>query len=217
MATKRNTHRITGLVVPQKAVSKKTIVAGRKVDIFIQESPLKGFRKRKRSKKSPRDAISVAEAAINALKPQDRLEVALSVLNERDGTGHGINDAIESLTSKYETIKAGEVGQILYPNASQSRGRVQSLRENDQLLGFQIGSHYHFPVFQFDLEKNCIKELVVYANKKLKVSKDPYGALSWWETPVRMARGVTPLQLLVKGELTQKFIDNVFASYRAGM
>lgn len=132
----------------------------------------------------------------------------------RDGV---MRTMIESMVSRHATVSIDRVGQCLFPAETRLIDRIQDLREDDHLLGFRLGSRDQFPAFQFDWERRCIKEMVVYANRKLGVSRDPYGSLAWWETPIRMANEMTPLQLLSKNDLNQTLIDNVFASYRAGM
>lgn len=136
---------------------------------------------------------------------------------KRDSRMRASRDAIDSLVSRYETVQAAEVGQILHRNADRSGRQAEALREDDQLIGFLVESQYHFPTFQFDRESGRIKDLVLYANKKLGASKDPYGALSWWETPIRMAEAQSPLDLLLAGKLSEKLVDNAFRALQMGM
>lgn len=223
MRTRRkgNDGSIRSFVTEPKKRSGQIRVAGRtgtneQILILSVKKPQKGpLRKNKAT--SP---IEVAVAAINALGEDERLQIALDIFEEarstKDGDDHR-NRAIEALISDCPMLKSGQVGRILYPHASQSRGRIQAMREADSVIGIKYGSHYKFPEFQFDIMKGCVKEPVEYANKKLQASKDPYGALSWWKTPVRMGDGLSPLELLEKDALNRTFIDNLFASHRLGM
>ncbi|MFF1945116.1 hypothetical protein ACFVWF_23600 [Rhodococcus qingshengii] len=51
----------------------------------------------------------------------------------------------------------------------------------------------------------------------LNAETDPWGAIAWWETPIRIAGAKTPLELLARGQLTTKLVDHLTAIRRQAM
>lgn len=124
---------------------------------------------------------------------------------------------VEALRHRFAWISSVEVATMLYSNDSDALDRVEVLCTRAPLIAVSDGENWEFPVFQFDREAGAVVPIVAYANRKMKADTEPWGALSWWETPIRLGGGKTPLELLAGGGLNEKFIDNVFASYRLGM
>lgn len=124
---------------------------------------------------------------------------------------------VEALRRRFAWISSVEVATMLYPNDSDALDRVEVLCAREPLIAVSDGENWEFPVFQFDREAGAVVPIVAYANRKMKADTDPWGALSWWETPIRLGGGKTPLELLTGRGLNEQFIDGVFASHRLGM
>lgn len=129
----------------------------------------------------------------------------------------GIAKRVEALRHRFAWISSVEVATMLYSNDSDALDHVEVLRTREPSIAVSDGENWEFPVFQFDREAGAVVPIVAYANGKMKADTDPWGALSWWETPIRLGGGKTPLELLASGGLNERFIDNIFASYRLGM
>jgi hypothetical protein len=124
---------------------------------------------------------------------------------------------VESLRRRFAWISSVEASTIVDSNDSDALNHLEVLRTSAPLIAVSDAGKWELPVFQFDREAGVVIPIVAYANRKMKAATDPWGALSWWETPIRLGGGKTPLELLAGGGLNEQFIDNVFASYRLGM
>ncbi|MBY6382345.1 hypothetical protein HG717_00130 [Rhodococcus erythropolis] len=88
---------------------------------------------------------------------------------------------------------------------------AQKRRQVGELLGLPVGSRpdYRYPEFQLDRDQHKVKDVVVYANKKIRALDDPYGAASWWLTKSDLLDGRSPLADLESGDLTEIAVDNL--------
>lgn len=118
---------------------------------------------------------------------------------------------------RFQRMSTSEASNLLYPNHSDAELRPESLRGQVSLIRLPRGLNWEYPAFQFDIAARAVIPIVAYANADLKAETDPWGALAWWETPIRIAGAQTPLELLVRGQLTTKLVDNLTAIRRQAM
>lgn len=115
-----------------------------------------------------------------------------------------------------ETLSSGEAGRLLSPSGKPNRSVTQRRRQNNELLGVEIGGHYRYPRFQIDASKHRIHPVVAYANSEMESSEDPWGTLDWWYTTDRILGG-RPVDLVIAGELTEEAVDNTLDFGSHGM
>ena len=157
-----------------------------------------------------------------ALSQTERLQLAQSLIatvtDAEEGTSLRAN-ARRSVLDALEVIDSKEVATILAPTSEPIRSVAQKRRKAGELIGLPIGARpdYRYPLFQFDRARHQIYDLVKYANRRLAVAQDPYGAASWWLTGTEILDGRSPLEDLEAGELTEIAIDNVLEVARRGM
>ncbi|MFV9452448.1 hypothetical protein ACNJ7E_03110 [Rhodococcus sp. NM-2] len=164
-----------------------------------------------------------------ALSQTERLQLAQSLIAtvtdadadanaNADGSGPRAT-ARRSVLDALEVIDSKEVATILAPTSEPIRSVAQKRRKAGELIGLPIGTRpdYRYPLFQFDRARHQIYDLVKYANRRLAVAEDPYGAASWWLTATEILDGRSPLEDLEAGELTEIAIDNVLDVARRGM
>ncbi|MDJ0105441.1 hypothetical protein QM646_03430 [Rhodococcus erythropolis] len=123
----------------------------------------------------------------------------------------------ESLRRRFSCIRSAEAANLLYRNHSDAELRLEALSGAFSLIRLPRGLNWEYPAFQFDIAARAVIPIVTYANADLKAEIDPWGALAWWETPIRIAGTQTPLELLARGQLTTKLVDNLTAIRRQAM
>ncbi len=123
----------------------------------------------------------------------------------------------ESLRRRLSCIRSAEAANLLYRNHSDAELRLEALRGAFSLIRLPHGPNWEYPTFQFDIAARAVIPIVTHANADLKAEIDPWGALAWWETPIRIAGTQTPLELLARGQLTTKLVDNLTAIRRQAM
>lgn len=181
---------------------------------------------------------AVAELAAETLSAQERLQLAqflIATVEFNDNDTHAIDRSVaeivtsnqktdlesakKSVLDSLEVIDSKEVARILAPTGAAVRSVAQKRRTAGDLIGLPVGSrpNYRFPIFQFDTQRHKIHDVVVHANRRLDVNEDPYGAASWWLTPVDLLDGNSPLEDLEAGDLTEIAVDNVIDHARQGM
>ncbi|MFD6064147.1 hypothetical protein [Rhodococcus wratislaviensis] len=156
-----------------------------------------------------------------ALSQTERLQLAQSLIatvTDADAVSP-LATARRSVLDALEVIDSKEVATILAPTSEPIRSVAQKRRKAGELIGLPIGARpdYRYPLFQFDPNRHKIHDLVKYANRRLAVANDPYGAASWWLTATNILDGRSPLEDLEAGELTEIAIDNVLDVARRGM
>ncbi|SEB61483.1 hypothetical protein [Rhodococcus koreensis] len=156
-----------------------------------------------------------------ALSQTERLQLAQSLIasvTDTHDTGPRAS-ARRSVLDAVEVIDSKEVATILAPTSEPIRSVAQKRRKAGELIGLPIGTRpdYRYPLFQFDRARHQIYDQVKYANRRLAVAQDPYGAASWWLTATEILDGRSPLEDLEAGELTEIAIDNVLDVARRGM
>ncbi|MGV9868929.1 hypothetical protein [Rhodococcus koreensis] len=155
-----------------------------------------------------------------ALSQTERLQLAQSLIaTVTDGDAGPRASARRSVLDALEVIDSKEVATILAPTSEPIRSVAQKRRKAGELIGLPIGARpdYRYPLFQFDRARHQIYDLVKYANRRLAVAEDPYGAAAWWLTATEILDGRSPLEDLEAGELTEIAIDNVLDVARRGM
>ncbi|MGW4339242.1 hypothetical protein ACWEK5_41590 [Rhodococcus koreensis] len=171
-----------------------------------------------------RDVVTaLTQFSAAALSQTERLQLAQSLIatvtvTDADDTGPRAS-ARRSVLDALEVIDSKEVATILAPTSEPIRSVAQKRRKAGELIGLPIGARpdYRYPLFQFDRARHQIYDLVKYANRRLAVAEDPYGAASWWLTATEILDGRSPLEDLEAGELTEIAIDNVLDVARRGM
>ncbi|NMM89659.1 hypothetical protein B2J88_35890 [Rhodococcus sp. SRB_17] len=123
----------------------------------------------------------------------------------------------EALRQRFSSISSIEAAKILYPNESDAIPRLEVLRGEGSLIRLPDGPTWEFPEFQFDFNTGTLIPIVAYANRAMHADTDPWGALSLWDTPIRILAGQTLVEILLEERLTEKVIDNLLASYRQTM
>ncbi|RYE38642.1 MAG: hypothetical protein EOP24_46450 [Hyphomicrobiales bacterium] len=154
-----------------------------------------------------------------ALSQTERLQLAQSLIATVTDDASPRANARRSVLDALEMIDSKEVATILAPTSEPIRSVAQKRRKAGELIGLPIGARpdYRYPLFQFDRNRHQIYDLVKYANRRLAVAEDPYGAASWWLTGTEILDGRSPLEDLEAGELTEIAIDNVLDVARRGM
>lgn len=130
-----------------------------------------------------------------------------------------LDTAKKSILDSLEMINSKEVARILAPTSEANRSVAQKRRAAGDLIGLPIGTrpNYLYPAFQFDTQRHKIHDVVRHANRRLYVDSDPYGAASWWLTPVEVLDWNSPFEDLEAGNLTVIAVDNVIDHARQGM
>lgn len=125
----------------------------------------------------------------------------------------------ESILDSFELHDSMDVAGILEPTSARTRSVAQKRRNAGDLIGLPTGTRpdYKYPAFQLDRAQHRIHPLVRYANGRLDVENDPYGAASWWLTPTDILDGRSPLEDFQSGDLTEIAIDNILDTARRGM
>lgn len=123
----------------------------------------------------------------------------------------------EMLRRRFQGISTSEAANMVYPNHSDAELRLESLRGEVSLIRLPHGPNWEYPAFQFDLAARAVIPIVAYANADLNAETDPWGTLAWWVTPIRIAGAQTPLELLARGQLTTRLVDNLTAMRRQAM
>lgn len=131
--------------------------------------------------------------------------------------GPTISRLTEMLRRRFQRISTSEAANLLYPNHSDAELRLESLRGQVSLIRLPRGLNWEYPAFQFDIAARAVIPIVTYANADLKAEIDPWGALAWWVTPIRIAGAQTPLELLARGQLTTRLVDNLTTMRRQAM
>ncbi|WP_345340794.1 hypothetical protein [Rhodococcus olei] len=156
-----------------------------------------------------------------ALSQTERLQLAQSLIATVTDAGDAGPRATarRSVLDALDVIDSREVATILAPTSEPIRSVAQKRRKAGELIGLPIGARpdYRYPLFQFDRARHKIHDLVKYANRRLAVAEDPYGAVSWWLTASEILDGPSPLEDFEAGELTEIAIDNVLDVARRGM
>jgi len=178
---------------------------------------------------------AVAELVTETLSAHQRLQLAQFLIATVELDNEGTPDVVDSsaaskqradldtakksVLDSLEVIDSKEVARILAPTSAAPRSVAQKRRAAGDLIGLPVGArpNYLYPIFQFDVQRHKIHDIVRYANRCLYVNKDPYGAASWWLTPVDLLDGKSPLEDLEAGDLTEIAIDNVINHARQGM
>lgn len=123
----------------------------------------------------------------------------------------------ESLRRRFSCIRSAEAANLLYPNHSDAELRLESLRGQVSLIRLPRGLNWEYPAFQFDIAARAVIPIVAHANADLNAETDPWGTLAWWVTPIRIAGAQTPLELLARGQLTTRLVDNLTTMRRQAM
>ncbi len=131
--------------------------------------------------------------------------------------GPTISRLTEMLRRRFQRISTSEAANLLYPNHSDAELELESLKGEVSLIRLPLGLSWEYAAFQFDVAARAVIPIVAHANADLKAETDPWGALAWWETPIRIAGAQTPLELLARGQLTTKLVDNLTAIRRQAM
>lgn len=153
---------------------------------------------------------------LNHLPHTTRVELLQSMVlvlsgEYRNGPADDLSKGEQSVFDRLATLTSSEVGRILSPSSAGNRAVAQKKRQAGELIGLPVGSRpdYRYPEFQLDRDNHKVKDLVVYANKKIRALDDPYGAASWWLTKSDLLDGRSPLEDLDAGDLTEIAIDNL--------
>lgn len=162
--------------------------------------------------------------SVTALSEHDRLQLAQDLIATVTSPGaspqaDALANGKQSILDTLDVIDSIDVARILAPTSTATRSVAQKRRKAGDLIGLPVGTRpdYRYPAFQFDAQRNQIRPLVRYANQRLDVANDPYGAASWWLTPTDILDGRSPLDDLDAGDLTEIAIDNVLDAARRGM
>lgn len=171
------------------------------------------------------DLIGVfTELVATTLTERQCLELAQVLIGTVTGQGDRARDRAreagrESILESFELLDSMQVAEVLAPTSRPTRSVAQKRRKAGELIGLPVSARpdYRYPAFQLDRERHRIHPLVRHANRRLDVEHDPYGAASWWLTPVSILDGRSPLEDLEAGELTDIAIDNILDAGRRGM
>lgn len=170
------------------------------------------------------DLIEVfTELVATTLTEHQRLELAqvlIGTVTGRDQVRERVRrTGRESILGSFELLDSIEVAEILAPTSRPTRSVAQKRRKAGELIGLPVSSRpdYRYPAFQLNRTQHRIHPMVRYANMRLQVDGDPYGAASWWLTPVDILDGRSPMQDLEAGELTEIAVDNILDAARRGM
>ncbi|MBN4926890.1 hypothetical protein IEU95_08610 [Hoyosella rhizosphaerae] len=172
------------------------------------------------------------DTARKALEIQERLLGLIQQLLERsdrhlpytDSRPEGYEEALakgeQYIRDHLETVKSGQAGKLISPTSgSGGRSAIKNLRDAGKLIGLPVGKRpdYLYPVFQFDVAQCRVRPVVAYTNQLIMANEDPYGSATWWITPTDLLDGVSPLDALNAGELTESLVDAVIRFSQQGM
>jgi hypothetical protein len=102
-------------------------------------------------------------------------------------------------------MEAAEVSTLLGSTSTNKRQYAQRLRQQSKLVAVTVKNKDYYPLFQIDVERRRVRDVVVEVNQLLNAAEDPWGVASWWVTPNgRLDDGRAPKDLLghERGERT---------------
>lgn len=84
------------------------------------------------------------------------------------------------LVSRIEMSSPSAVAEALRLDSTPHGSQLDLWRERSLLLGFHSDDRYHYPTFQFDIDRYRIWPAVERANTMLKAAENPWAVLAWW-------------------------------------
>jgi hypothetical protein len=116
--------------------------------------------------------------------------------------GRLAGEAKRSLATNDTLLTGAAVSKLLGARSEDPRQYANRLREAGGLLAIQKADQYVYPAFQFDVVRKMVYTEVVMVGRLLDAAHDPWGVLSWWQSPNARIGDRRPRDLLGTAEAT---------------
>ena len=114
-----------------------------------------------------------------------------------------IGEAKRALLAEAEKLSAADVSRLLGSRSDNPRQYASRLRSNGELLALPVANQYVYPAFQIDVRRKRVHPEIKMVGDLLSAADDPWGVLSWWESPNSRIGDRRPRDLLGTAEAQQ--------------
>jgi hypothetical protein len=108
-----------------------------------------------------------------------------------------------ALIAEEEMLSGAEVSTLLGSRSENKRQYANRLRAERELLAVQRANQYAYPAFQIDRVRKRVYPEVKLVGRLLDAADDPWGVLSWWQSPNPRIGDRRPRDLLGTAEAGQ--------------
>jgi len=109
-------------------------------------------------------------------------------------------EAKRSLVTDDKLLTGAAVSKLLGSRSENPRQYANRLRQAGDLLAIQNANQYFYPAFQFDVLRKVVYPEVAMVGRLLDAANDPWGVLSWWQSPNARIGDRRPRDLLGTAE-----------------
>lgn len=92
-------------------------------------------------------------------------------------------EAKRALVTHDALLTAAQVSELLGSRSDNPRQYANRLRLAGELLAIPHANKYVYPAFQFDVRRKRVHPEIAMVGGLLGAAADPWGVLSWWQTP----------------------------------
>jgi len=108
-----------------------------------------------------------------------------------------------ALVTAGDTLSAADVSRLLGSRSDNPRQYANRLRSEGALLAIPVANKYVYPAFQIDVRRKRVHPEIKLVGELLGAADDPWGVVSWWESPNSRIGDRRPRELLGTAEAPQ--------------
>jgi len=142
----------------------------------------------------------MVEAALVDVAPRVRLDRLGGDLVAR---ARIVGEAKRALVTAGDTLSAADVSRLLGSRSDNPRQYANRLRSEGALLAIPVANKYVYPAFQIDVRRKRVHPEIKLVGELLGAADDPWGVVSWWESPNSRIGDRRPRELLGTAEAPQ--------------
>jgi hypothetical protein len=109
-------------------------------------------------------------------------------------------EAKRSLVTDDKLLTGAAVSKLLGSRSENPRQYASRLRQAGALLAIPSTNQYVYPAFQFDVLRKVVYPEIAMVGRLLDAANDPWGVLSWWQSPNARIGDRRPRDLLGTAE-----------------
>lgn len=112
-------------------------------------------------------------------------------------------EAKRALVTDDELLTGTAVSKLLGSRSDNQRQYANRLRSEGELLAIPRANQYVYPAFQIDVRRKRVHPEITIVSGLLGAANDPWGVLSWWQSPNPRIGDRRPRDLLGTAEARQ--------------
>lgn len=112
-------------------------------------------------------------------------------------------EAKRSLVTDDKLLTGAAVSELLGSRSENPRQYANRLRQAGDVLAIPSANQYVYPAFQFDVRRKTVYPEIAMVGRLLDAVNDPWGVLSWWQSPNARIGDRRPRELLGTPEARQ--------------